>query len=383
MRVIFLLQCCGCIFAFLTPACATQEQNTSECGAAIKAYSDLNANGLFNAFLTCAQSEDYEDANVMIMLGQIRAMADMTILTPIDDQSSKKVSDLYSQLFYRFGGLGFDEVYRDPQNVDRLASRIEDAFLNYASDYDPGWSYKQSSKFDIYDEVVSNTKRQRIWQMRNFALLIQDDAYFEAHLAHADLQRKNPVFEKGTPAYEESARLNALMREASSNIEQLPQPEDKTPYERLNEPDPDAKFKQLAFGFNGPATQSTDLFRSERQVKDSWLSSTYSDSDLAEILAAVDFDDSTLVSYNFGKRMNASGAIMISELSYSEIYESYSLYARLGVVPKSCGEAFTASYPFVLGTIDAVSNGEVRSSGSSNFPDDCGPIVSAHPSGDN
>jgi hypothetical protein len=306
-------------------------------------------------------------------------MSDMAILAPVNEDEGAKVGELYGKLYFTFGGLGFDEIYRDPQNVDRLASRIEAAELAHTTGYNPGWAYKATSKTDIYDQLVANAKRQRIWQMRNHALRLQNDAYYEAYRAHAELQRRNPVFEEGTPAYAESARLNKLMNEASASIKQLPPPEDTTPYARLNEPDPDTKLKQLGSGFNGPAKSSVDIFRSEEEVRESWLSRAYPAPELAALLSKIDFSQESLVSYNVGQRMNASGAIMITELAHRESFGGYSISTRLGVVPESCGVPFVASYPFVLGAVVAVPDAQVTASGTSNFPADCGPIMSGFP----
>jgi hypothetical protein len=97
------------------------------------------------------------------------------------------------------------------------------------------------------------------------------------------------------------------------------------------------------------------------------------------LISRTDFARQVLVGLSFGRRMNASGQITISELDYEEGSLGYTIGARLGVVPESCGLSFSPSYPFVLAVAEAVPDAEIRGYSSSNFPDECGPIVSGEP----
>jgi hypothetical protein len=314
-----------------------------------------------------------------MIIGQIRATSDLTILTPLDEENDQRASELYMQFYYKLGGLGFDEFYRIPTDVSALEERIRNTELRLTEDYDPGWAYRPSSKTDIYSEVLSNAREHRIWQMRNAALKLQDDEFYEAHKALTELQRDNPVFQEGTPAFEEHSRLMARMQEAAKDIPDLPQPEDTTPYARLNEQEPEVAKQQVAIGFNGPASEGTFIFRSEAEVRQSWLAAALSDQEIETLIARTDFATQVLVGISFGQRMNASGQIMISELSYHEGSLGYTIATRIGVVPESCGFSFAESYPFVVGVAGGVPDAEVRGYSSSNFPDECGPIVSGVP----
>jgi hypothetical protein len=93
----------------------------------------------------------------------------------------------------------------------------------------------------------------------------------------------------------------------------------------------------------------------------------------------MDFAMRVLVGVSFGQRMNASGQIMISELGYQESNLGYTIATSIGVVPESCGFGFAESYPFVIGMVEAVPDAEIRGYSSSNFADECGPIVSGQP----
>lgn len=352
-------------------------QQTDACATAVQSAATANGAALFTGATACAQADRQEDANFLILVGQIRSMSDLTILTPTDEQSQGRAGELYGQIYYQFGGLGFDEVYRTAASVSALERRVRDVNIAFAPGYDPGWTYRSSSKIDIYDAIVANTREQRLWQMRSMASRLQDDNYYAAYQALAELQRANRVFQEGTPAYDELGRLNTRMEAAARNIPELPQPEDTTPYARLNEPDPEMMARQVAAGFNGPAEAGTYLIRSEADLRASWLARALPASDLAALISRTDFGSHWLVALSVGRRMNASDQILLSSLDYSTSFPGYSIGVRVGVVPESCGVAFSESYPFVVGIVDAMPVAEMRGNSTSNFPAPCGPIMSA------
>ncbi len=371
------------LLAVLAAACAAPEpqlQTQSTCQSLVAKQSSLNATSLFEAFGACASETRKEDANLLMMLGQIRGTTDMGVLEPASEDAMAAASQLYGAIYSRFGGLGFDEVYRDPAAVARLAKGIAAAELRHMPGYDPGWAYKPSSKVDVYDVMIDNAKRRRIWQMQNVALKLQNDAYYEAQLAVNELQRANRVFEQGTPASDELARLSAIMNEASASIPELPEPEYNIPYARLTEADPNVEQMVVASGFNAPAESGAEIFVAEADVRASWLGAALSEQQLAAMLAKVRFGEQVLISYSFGKRTNASSQIQLVRLVFEKRFDSYSIGARLGVIPDTCGQADAASYPFIVGVIAAVPDAEIGGSSSSNYPAECGPIQTGEPS---
>ncbi|MEQ1619014.1 MAG: hypothetical protein ABL883_11815, partial [Terricaulis sp.] len=372
------------IIACCTMAASGAAQGTSAtpseaCALAVSSASTLNGSALFAGATSCAQADRKDDTNLLIIVGQIRAMSDLAILTPSDEQSTTRAGQLYARIYYQFGGLGFDEVYRTAASVSELERRVREVNIAFAPGYDPGWAYRSSSKIDIYDAIVANAREQRLWQMRSMALRLQDDDYYAVHQALAELQRANPTFQEGTPVYEELQRLNARMEAAARDIPTLPQPEDSTPYARLYEPDPEMVARQVASGFNGAASSETYLFRSEAELRASWLARALPAPHLAALIARTDFRSQWLVALSAGRRMNASNQIVLSSLDYSSTFPGYSIGVRIGVVPESCGIDFGASYPFVVGIVDAVPGAEMRGNSVSNFPVECGATMSAEP----
>lgn len=371
------------VAACLWPLCAIAQtprspQVTPSCAAALDTAAHLNAPALMAGAQACAQEGRQGDTNFLMIIGQIRALTDLAIFRPADEENSRKAGRLYMEFYYKFGGLGFDAFYRTPANVSALEARIRGANLSFTPGYDPGWSYRSSSKIDIYPAILSNVREQRVWQMRNVALDLQNDEYYAAQQALSELQRRNPVFQEGTPAYDESAKLTARMREIASHIPQLPPPADTTPYARLNERDPELAKRQVATGFNGPASSQTYIFRSAADVHASWLATALPQQALEALTTKTDFSKQVLVAFTAGEYTNASGHILISGLEYRS-GSGYMISTRIGVVPDSCGIKRAASYPFVVGVADAVPNAPVGGYDASNFPDKCGPIVSGKP----
>lgn len=353
------------------------DQAPSACTTALEAASRINGSALFDGAVSCAQEKRDADTNFLIILGQVRSMPDMIILTPLDEANAEKASALYGRIFYQVGGLGIEAYYRAPENVTALEQRVRRTDLSLKDGYDPGWAFKSSSKTDIYDAVLSTIREQRLWQMRNMARMVQDDEYWAIYQAIAELKRQNPVFKEGTPAYDEAARLNAQLDEAAKDIPQEPPPPDTTPYARLNEPDPDLAKLQVAMGFNGPATLDSLVLRSEDELRGSWLAAALSKPELAALAERTDFGRQVLLVLSLGLRTNASGAIVLSELRAGRF--GYSIGARIGVVPESCGASPADSYPFVVAVAEALPDVRVSGTSAANFPVACGPVVSGQP----
>src|SRR5690349_5972988 len=87
-------------------------QQSDACVNALRAAATLNGFALFAGATACARADRKEDTNLLILVGQIRSMSDLTILTPTDEQSQARAGELYGRIYSQFGGLGFDEVYR-------------------------------------------------------------------------------------------------------------------------------------------------------------------------------------------------------------------------------------------------------------------------------
>ena len=353
--------------------------DTSLCESAVKAAAQDNAMALFRGAEACAQDDNETDATFLLVVGQIRALSDMTILQPADDESKLKAGELYRNLYYNYGGMGPDEFYRKSTQVDALVKKVNNTDLTLNSNYDPGWRFRSSSKTDIYPQIIESNRARRIWQINNTANRLQNDEYYALYRAERDLRKRNPVYKQGTPAYAEAERLMALMRKIEQNIQLMPEPKLNIPHERLNEQDPELAKRQLYSDFNGPGKGDNEIFRSEDEVRKSWIAKSLNKEQLVKLLANVDFSKQVLLASSFGERMNASGSLMFSELGYSTLAKGYVVAKRIGVVPQTCGRVFAKSYPFIIGVTDSIKDAKITASSSSNFPDGCKQIMTGMP----
>lgn len=351
------------------------------CDAALSNANTYNGFALFEGASACADDQREADANFLIIAGQVRAITDLTILKPVDT-GMERAAALYGQIYYQFGGLGFETVYRTAASTSALESRLRGFAPALAAGYDPGWNYLASSKTDIYDAVLLSQRDERVWEMLNYALRLQDDRYFAIQQELNQLMRdNNAMFTAGSAAAGRYSELAAQQRELTKSIPQLPAPAIDTSYlARLNEPDADMAAVQVAAGFNGPANvQGIEIWRSEAEVRSSWLPAALAASELDAILARTDFSAQSLVGYTVGAFTRASGDIQFSQLRYNRHPPGYSVSISLGVVPEECGVASATSYPFVVGLVEAVPGGRVSASGRSNFPSECQAVVSGEP----
>lgn len=319
------------------------------------------------------------DVSVLLVAGQLRATTDMATLTAVDEDAEQEIASLYSALFYQHGGIGFPEIYRNPETVEEIERRVRGLGLRFAEQYDPGWRYRATRRIGIYDEVLNNALNQRFWQIQNLALRLQDDAYYALQLEQSALQRENPVFEAGTAAATRNAEIMVEMREISNSLPNFPPPVDTTPYEVLFEQDEMLADQQIASGVNGPDQSGRWLYRTAEELRESWVGDALSAGELARVLAEVDFDQEYVVAISVGEQSNASGEILISGLRYRAELNSYFVSVSVGVISEDCGENFSSSFPFALGVVEAWPDAELAGYSRSNFPAECGPVQSSPP----
>lgn len=368
---------CSIVFflaALIASSCNTAVKET-ECSSKKRLASTLNATELFNASTICWREDEKDMSAYFLTLGQIRASADMTLYSPTKE-GKEKAAELYSKLYYQFGGVGDDAIFRDAARYNALIKKIENTPLLNNNGYSPGWDYKTKSKVGLYSQFLNSSKKSRLWQLENYKRNLSNDVYFEAHIAANQLRAENSTFKVGAEAYEEYQKLNEIKRQASLSIEKLPKPEDNAPYHLLIEIDQHANFKQLDTNFNGPEKGQIELFESLNEVLKSWVSRSYEVGELEDILKQVNFENDVLMVLSIGKMTNHSGRIVLNTFEKKERGDSYVVGVNVGVIPSKCGEATNESFPFILATAPRTGDIKVTSRSRSNFPDKCSVVVS-------
>jgi hypothetical protein len=182
--------------------------------------------------------------------------------------------------------------------------------------------------------------------LRGYAALTRNDQYYAAETELAEIQRRNP---KGiVTGSSDAARVQELSQVMSGISAGIKQPDLPKPRPFVFTPDPDADFKQVLVGFDGPEGPGVTVIRSESDAAGSWLSSAISPDDLQKVLAEIHFDSQILVAFAIGKMESVTGQVFVTDVSYDALFNSFSVAARVGVNEPDCNFAHARSYPFAV-----------------------------------
>src|ERR1700730_3250787 len=148
------------------------------CSDSMDGTAKLNATQLFDAAASCGAEKRPFETTLLMIEGQIRAMADMELLIPKTDQDQILAAKLYGKIFYVTGGAGDRELYRDPTKTTELFRQIDHWIPAFPADYDPGWQYKKRPTQAAYDDSIKYQKSYRVAQLRWYAALVRNDQYY-------------------------------------------------------------------------------------------------------------------------------------------------------------------------------------------------------------
>lgn len=356
-------------------------QDTKNCLNYIDKSSSLNSYDLWKGASYCKKSKKDLESSTLLILGQVRAMTDMNILQPVSDEDKIKVSELWGQLYYRFGGSGSTQIYRDPSSQKALFQSLQKWTPTINNKYNPGWKYKLDIKHNKYHQMISCQKATRLEKLKSYSLLINNDSYFKANTELNDLLKQNPgPITVGTNTHQLVIALNEKMSKASSEIPESNKDIPECEVFKKFTPPKDANFTQVHDGYNGPENSQSEIFESKEELIESWISSSLNKKKLSDIIDSIDFDKEILVSLSFGKRTNATGNTFISGIDYNSILKSLNITGMIGVNITECKEPKNNSYPFILAI--APRPEKVPDSGGmflQNFPDGCKPAKSGIP----
>lgn len=317
-------------------------------------------------------------ATYLLLAGQIRGMTDMSVLEPASDEDEIKVGELYGALYYQFGGSGDEELLRDQERTSNLFRELRSWNPVLVETYDPGWSYKSNVDVNYYANMIACQREVRIAKLEWYAGLVRNDDYYEARQELREFQAANPgATTVGTDEYDTVQEITARMKSHASDMPMPSQSPPECEFAMHYAPDPDANFKQLYTGGNGPSGSGAAIFETPDEVMSSWIAQALSAKELGKLLGEVDFANQIVVSLTFGERQNATGTIYLSEVDYNSIHESLQVSGLIGVTESGCDEPYAKSYPFVLGvaprpeTVPSVPGMFLQ-----NFGDGCKPIMS-------
>ena len=363
------------VLAFLNVLAA---EAVDDCNAAASDAPGLNARELWSGASSCGKAGDMSRATFLLLAGQIRGMTDMSVLDPATDEDEIKVGELYGVLYYQAGGSGDDELLRDQERTTNLFRELRGWNPALVESYDPGWSYKANVDANYYANMIACQREIRIGKLEWYSGLVRNDVYYEAQKELKEFQTANPG--PTTVGTDEHDKVQEIMARMNSHSSDMPMPSQTPPeceFAMQYEPDPDADFKQLYTGGNGPGGSGAEIFKSSDEVLSSWIAHALSADELGQLLGEVDFDNQIVVSLRFGERQNATGTIHLSEVDYNSVHESLQVSGLIGVTESDCHEPYSESYPFVLGVAQRPAT--VPSSPGmflQNFADGCKPTMS-------
>jgi hypothetical protein len=362
----------------------SKSEKPKACAETIERSESLNGLELFQASASCFSEERRFEGTFLLIAGQIRSMTDMSLLSPLGDADEIAMAELYGMIFYQTGGVGNDELYRDPILTQKLFSQLEEWNPSLFDGYDPGWTYKRKAKPDLYEKTAKSHWEHRLAQLQRYTVLIGRDDYYAASKEFVELQKRHPRgFDANSADGHRATELTKVMRQISQEITS-PVPRLESSVDFQFEPDPDADFKRLLVGFNGPASGGLIVLESKEGAKNSWLSKSLTQGQLAEVLSEVDFEHQILVALAIGERTTATGAMFITDVSYNAILELLMVVGRVGVNKPDCHFPPATSYPFAL----AVAKRPAKAPGFpgysignsvGNFGDGCKPPKSGEP----
>ena len=367
-------------FLVLVAPGAPAAEEPLRCSDFLAQSGELNAQALFRGAEPCMAEKRSFDATLLQIEGQIRAIVDLASLTPKTDEDKMLGAKLYGQIFYATGGAGDREIYRDRELTQKLFDQIEAWTPILGADYDPGWQYRRSPGLSEYNKSIKYQKSVRLAQLHWYASLERNDDYYSAEGELGEIQKRNSRgIVKGTGDYERVQQLLAAMRRVSDKAGKPDLPPEP-PFSFV--PDPDADFKQLYVGFDGPEHPGVTVFDNRRDATGSWLSSAMEPTELASVLARVNFDSQILVALAVGERISATGRVFVTEASYDSLLHSLMVNGAVGVNADDCKIGHVRSFPFAV--VVAKRPPVIPKSsgyGLSNFGDGCKPPKGGNSSG--
>ena len=196
------------------------------CRRAIEQSALLNGGELFEAAEACARVEEADDAVFLMLVGQVRALTDMSLLEPASVADQTTVGELYGALYYKYGGSGPDELFRNAVRATAMFERLGTWRPDFSEHYSPGWRYRSPSGGDVYQLMADHSMDVRLAKLERYRNLLEDDRYYAVHRERQELlARNNNRIVAGTDDADRIGELDELADAISGSIPLVPVPE--------------------------------------------------------------------------------------------------------------------------------------------------------------
>lgn len=227
------------------PGSQPEADSDRPCRPAIERSALLNSGQLFEAAEACAHEGATDDAVFLQLAGQVRALTDMSLLKPVSEKEQRTVTRLYGALYYKYGGSGPDDLFRDPVRSSAMFKRLGRWRPAFREDYNPGWRYQGPVGSDRYRAKVDHSMKSRLAKLASYRNLLEDDRYYAVHRERRELLARNDnTIGPDTDAADRAriAELDELAAEISRSIAREPEP--PLPPELLPDTAPNASAPQ-------------------------------------------------------------------------------------------------------------------------------------------
>ena len=190
------------------------EASEQTCGGLVASRDRLNTVELFLGVKRCIAEDRSIDANILLIMGQVRVAPEMEFCKP-DTAEGEQIRNVVATMLYgAWGGAGNEAIYADPVSRDLILSTIAGWDPLMYPNYEIAWSCKDRPEPVAYRDKFLEIRDYRFGQLTQFAAPLGDPEFQEAKReADEILERNNNQLVTGTSDSERYFELNATMAE--------------------------------------------------------------------------------------------------------------------------------------------------------------------------
>ena len=139
----------------------------------------------------CFAAHRSVEGSFLLVAGQIRSIADMTLMMPASRADSDVVTSLYGLIYFQAGGPGDEQVLRTPALREQFFRLLDNWVAEYSANYSPGWNVRRRPDVDVYRQTLAESKAHRRQQLTDTARLLSDETYYSLHRRLEELSEQN------------------------------------------------------------------------------------------------------------------------------------------------------------------------------------------------
>ncbi len=330
------------------PSSSTKISATGKnaCAIAMQSVGTSNYATLRQGSQACNEAGDLVAKNFLILASRIRFRTDSELLLAKSNRDEKKRSKIENVLYVTAYTYGSTVAYREPRNVAVMLSRLATWKPTVYHGYNPGWNYTRLPQEIDFNETYARHRANLVARLNYFIALVGNDEFFKNFLQIEEIQASH-VKRGGLSTEKFKVRID-VNRKMTGIIDRLSLEKPKynlPPKARIN---PDANFRQIFAGVNGPKKRGYKMFFARQEAQVSWLGYTLKRAELANLLRKVDFDTQFLIAVSAGQVKRGTGSAILTDLSLGKKRYQPSYTLGIGVMPPNCSAPTALLFPFAV-----------------------------------